>query len=158
MIFVVVGTQEPFDRLIRNIDEWSHKSGYTDIYAQVAKAKYKSINFKSIDFLPPLEFDAKFQQADLIIGHAGMGTIISALQNSKPIIVLPRLAKFHEHRNDHQLATAISFEKLGLITAVYSKEELFAALDNRDSLLPSKPIKDSASPLLIKTIREFIIH
>lgn len=158
MIFVVVGTQEPFDRLIEHIDEWSMISGYNEIFAQVAKAKYHSKNIQSVNFLPPVEFDKKFQEAELIVGHAGMGTIISALQNSKPIVVMPRLSKYHEHRNNHQLATAISFEKLGLIKAVYSKQELFTTLNNRKSILPSKQIKDYASEMLTKTVRDFIHH
>lgn len=158
MIFVIVGTQEPFDRLVEHIDEWSMISGYNKIFAQVAKAKYQSKNFKSVNFLPPVDFDKKFHEAELIVGHAGMGTIISALQNSKPIIVMPRLAEFHEHRNNHQLATALSFEKLGLIRAVYNKQELFAALDNRESILPSKQIKDCASDMLTKTVSDFIHH
>lgn len=158
MIFLVVGTQEPFDRLVQYVDEWSFKSGFNDIFAQVSNSKYKSKNFESVDFIPPLEFDIKFQQAELIIGHSGMGTIISALQHSKPIIVMPRLAKFREHRNDHQLATARSFEKLGLVKSVYCKDELFAALDDRHLLKPSKPIDESASKMLIDAVSEFIYH
>lgn len=155
MIFIIVGTQEPFDRMVEYIDQWSEKSGYHDIYAQIAKSKYMPKNFKYIDFLPPDIFDQKFKEADLIVSHAGMGSIISALQFAKPIIVIPRLAKKKEHRNDHQLATANSFNKLGYVKSVYSKDQLFDALDKREYLKPVAPISKNASIELINTIMDF---
>ena len=47
--------------------------------------------------------------ADAIIGHAGIGTIITALQLAKPLLVMPRQGALRETRNDHQLATARRF-------------------------------------------------
>ncbi len=156
MIFVVVGTQEPFDRLIKYIDEWSAVSLYTDIIAQISNAKYIPKNFQWFDFITPEAFDDQFKNAELIISHAGMGTIISALQYSKPIIVMPRLAKFHEHRNDHQLATANSFSKLNMVNAAFNKEELFQLLNNRQKLLPASSITPYASAELTSLITQFI--
>ncbi|HLN53774.1 MAG TPA: glycosyltransferase [Lentimicrobium sp.] len=156
MIFVVVGTQEPFDRLIQYLDEWSSLSGFKDIEAQISKAKYFPGNFPFFDFIPPAEFDERFNKADLIISHAGMGTIISALQYSKPIIVMPRLAKYKEHRNDHQLATAISFSKLNYVKTAFNKDELFDALNERSHLLPAPPISPFASSDLINAVSQFI--
>jgi UDP-N-acetylglucosamine transferase subunit ALG13 len=156
MIFVIVGTQEPFDRLIQHMDEWSASTGYSDIIAQIAKASYTPKNFEWFDFLPSIEFDAIFNKADLVVSHAGMGSIISALQYSKPIIVFPRLAKYREHRNDHQLATAISFNKLGYVKAVYDKNELFEALSSKSELTPAPPISKKASESLLNTIEQFV--
>lgn len=156
MIFVVVGTQEPFDRLIKWIDDWSAKTGYHDILAQIASSSYKPKNFDWFDFIPINQFDEKFKEADLIVSHAGMGTIISALQYNKPIIVMPRLAKFREHRNDHQLATANSFSKAGYVKSVYSEDELYTALRERDSIKPVPPISNYASEELLGTIRNFL--
>lgn len=156
MIFVVVGTQEPFDRLIKWIDEWSAETDYHDILAQVAESAYKPKNFKWFDFIPIDQFNTKFKEADLIVSHAGMGTIISALQFNKPIIVMPRLAKYKEHRNDHQLATANSFSQAGYVKSVYNQEELFTALNNRKSIQPVPPISENASEELIGTIRNYL--
>lgn len=156
MIFVIVGTQEPFDRLIEYIDEWSEKTGYTDIIAQVSSSGYKPKNFEFYDFIPVNEFNTIFVEADLIVSHAGMGSIISALEYNKPIIVMPRLAKLKEHRNDHQLATASSFAKLGYVKAVYTKTELFIALDNRTNLQPGPLIGSNASKDLMDAIENFI--
>lgn len=156
MIFLITGTQEPFDRMVEYVDEWSALTGFTDIIGQISDASYKPRNFKYFDFTPIEEFDKLFRNASLIVAHAGMGTIISALQYSKPIIVMPRLAKYHEHRNDHQLATADSFSKLGYVKAAYSKEELFHFLNNRQEIIPASPISHYASDQLTHTVQDFI--
>jgi UDP-N-acetylglucosamine transferase subunit ALG13 len=70
---------------------------------------YRPRHFKWHPFIAPGEFDGLMARADLIIAHAGMGSIISALRNGKPIVIMPRRAALGEHRNDHQLATAARF-------------------------------------------------
>lgn len=157
MIFVVVGTQEPFDRLIKAIDKWAGLNPGKELFGQISYAEYKPVNFAYTDFISPPDFNKKFEAATLIVGHAGMGTIIQALQHSKPIIVMPRLARYHETRNDHQYSTAKSLGKLGYVHDVYTEEELFAALDNAHNLLPSAPIGNSASESLLSYLRQFIM-
>lgn len=124
MIFVTVGTQEPFDRLIAAVDTFAPQLNNLPILAQVARSNYVPRHIKTVDFLSTTVFSSYFSQAKLIISHAGMGTIISALQQEKPIIVLPRLAELKEHRSDHQLATANAFDKLKYIHVVYNEKEL----------------------------------
>ncbi|KAF0201994.1 MAG: hypothetical protein FD170_2232 [Bacteroidetes bacterium] len=155
-IFVVVGTQEPFDRMVKAIDIWARNNSTHSIFAQISSAEYKPESLRFTDFISPELFDQHFKDADLIVSHAGMGTIISALRLSKPIIVMPRLAALHEHRNDHQLATAKSFEKLGYVKAVYSEEELNNALDAAEHIIPAAEIGPGASVQLINTIKNFI--
>ncbi|MEA5109087.1 hypothetical protein SDC9_27704 [bioreactor metagenome] len=156
MIFVVVGTQEPFDRLIRAVDRWAGETGYKEIFGQISRAAYLPMNFSYTDFIEPEQFIDKFRAADVIVGHAGMGTIIQALQFSKPIIVMPRLSGYHETRNDHQVSTAKSFGRLGYVMDVYSEEDLFDTLNRIDSIKPSKPIGSGASENLLASLREFI--
>lgn len=156
MIFVVVGTQEPFDRLIRAVDQWAGDTGYKEIFGQISRAEYSPTNFSYTDFIEPEQFIDKFRSADIIVGHAGMGTIIQALQFSKPIIVMPRLSIFHETRNDHQISTAKSFGRLGYVKDVYSDQDLFDALNRIDSFKPAKSIGPGASENLLASIREFI--
>lgn len=156
-VFVVVGTQEPFNRLIKAMDTWAVKNSFTNIFAQISRADYIPTGFESTDFISPDVFDRKFKEADLIVSHAGMGTIISALQHSKPIIVMPRLAQFHEHRNDHQLATAKSFGKLGYVKDVYSEVELFEAMDFASSMKPAPAIGPGASDQLLEYLKAFIL-
>ncbi|MDO3628854.1 glycosyltransferase [Mucilaginibacter sp. BT774] len=158
MIFVTTGTQIPFDRLIRAIDEVHPYLGDVELIVQVAESVYKAENFKIQEFIAPKEFDDYFDRAELIISHAGMGTIISAFVKNKPILVMPRLAKYGEHRNDHQLATATRFDELGYINVAYTEEELKEKLKSlqRTPLKPLFNIDDYASKELISSLQSFI--
>jgi UDP-N-acetylglucosamine transferase subunit ALG13 len=158
MIFVVVGTQEPFDRLIKAIDKWAGLNPDKEIFGQISYADYKPVNFEYTDFISPPDFNRKFEAATLIVGHAGMGTIIQALQHSKPIIVMPRLARYHETRNDHQYSTAKSLGKLGYVHDIYTEEELFTALDSAHTLKASAPIGNSASESLLSFLKDYIMR
>lgn len=112
MIFLTVGTQLPFDRLVRSVDEWCAGPERHEVFGQIAQGKgerYTPRHFNWKAFLDPEDIERRFQEADIIVGHAGMGTIISALTYRRPLLVLPRRAEFGEHRNDHQLATASRF-------------------------------------------------
>ena len=158
MIFVTTGTQIPFDRLIKAIDEVYPYLGDLEVIVQVARAAYKVENFTPYEFIPPKEFDDYFDRADLIIAHAGMGTIISAFVKNKPILVMPRLAKYGEHRNDHQLATATRFDELGYIHVAYDEYELKEKIKNLQKMLLKSlfNVNDYASKELIGSLRSFI--
>ena len=154
MIFVTIGTQLPFDRLIRIIDEMAPQLN-EEVIAQVYQCGFTPKNIKTVDFLAPDKFNTLFDKARLIVSHAGMGTILSALQKGKPIIVFPRIAAMGEHRNEHQLATARKFKELGSVNVAMNEEELKAMLLNGEQKT-LQHIGSSASPSLIQSIEEFI--
>ena len=106
MIFVTVGTQLPFDRLINAVDTWASRNPDIEIIAQIGPTDIQPINMQYSSFLSPDKADEYFVQASLIVSHAGMGSILTALKYRKPILILPRRASLSEHRNDHQMATA----------------------------------------------------
>ncbi len=65
-----------------------------------------------------------FEQAEIIVAHAGMGTIITAVEFKKPLVVMPKRAALGEQRNEHQLATVREFRKLPLLHVADSEAEL----------------------------------
>lgn len=154
MIFVTIGTQAPFDRFIKIIDEVAPQIN-EEIIAQVYKCGFTPKNIKTVDFLAPDEFNNLFEKADLIISHAGMGTILSALQKHKPIIIFPRIAALGEHRNEHQLATAEKFKELGSVYVAMNEQELKELMLRKD-LVPLHEIGAEASESLILSLEEFI--
>lgn len=154
MVFVTTGTQAPFDRFVKIIDEVAEHIN-EEIVAQAFKDKYEPKNVKVVDFLPPDEFNRLFSEARLIVSHAGMGTIVSAMQKGKPIVVFPRIAALGEHRNEHQLATAMKLNELGYVHVAYDKRQLSELL-LYENLQPLKQIGEEASPNLINSISEFI--
>jgi UDP-N-acetylglucosamine transferase subunit ALG13 len=156
VIFVTVGTQLPFDRLVRVVDEWAARVGRRDVFAQIGPGDYAPRHIQYKPFITPPEFKSHAEAASLIIGHAGMGTILSALNLGKPVLVLPRQAKFKEHRNDHQLATARRFREQGRIMVAMNDAEMTAQLDALDRLSSGERIGPHASPALLNTVRAFI--
>lgn len=156
MIFVTIGSQAPFDRLISAVDEWSMRRERSDVFAQIGKAKYTPKHIRFTDFLDPLEFRRLVEEAQLVVAHAGIGSIVSALESGKPIVVMPRRAQFREQRNDHQAATARNFESKGPVIVAYDEKSLPEKLDYALTLGNTERIKMEASPQLIATIRSFL--
>ncbi|RYZ98900.1 MAG: glycosyl transferase family 28 [Sphingobacteriaceae bacterium] len=158
MIFVTTGTQEPFDRLIEAVDELAGKLPGVTFNVQAFTSEYKATNINVQNFITPVEFDFNMRHAKLIISHAGMGTIISALVNSKPIIVMPRLLKYHEHRNEHQLATAKKLDDLGYILVAYNEQDLVDKVLEiwPDDLKCLHNVGNVASQKLLNSLNNFI--
>jgi exopolysaccharide biosynthesis glucuronosyltransferase PssE len=156
MIFVTVGSDLPFDRLVRVVDEWAAESGRDDVFAQVGATEWRPAHIGWTDFLQPPEFARRFAEADIVIAHAGMGSILSALQWEKPILVMPRRATLGEVRNEHQSATARHLASMGKINVAMDESELRNKLGSLEALRPRERIGPYASDSLIKALREFI--
>ena len=107
MIFVTVGSVFPFDRLIRTMDVWAEKTGRGgDCLAQIGKGNYEPSHMEWHRTLPHDRFSASMQQASVVVAHAGMGSVITAMSYACPIVLLPRRFDSGEHTTDHQMATA----------------------------------------------------
>ena len=106
MIFVTVGSQMPFDRLVVAMDRWAGERPGCDVFAQVGKDGYRPSAMRFADSISPRDFLATVANSALIVAHAGMGSVLTALEFGKPIVLLPRQGALQETRNDHQIATA----------------------------------------------------
>lgn len=156
MIFVTVGSADPFDRLIRAVDQWAGSRGKSDIFAQIGKSRYEPQYIEAVRFLSPTEFRDRVRAARLVVAHAGMGSIITAMEIGTPIIVMPKWARLGEHRNDHQVATARRFgQKQGIIEAK-DEQDLIQKLEQEEALSSPTRIAKTASPELLEAIRSFI--
>lgn len=112
MIFLTVGTQEPFDRLARAVDAWA-AAHPMPVFGQLGALKpgsYRPQHFEWREFIDADEYQRRLQDCRLLVAHVGMGSIISALTAGRPLVMLARRASLGEHRNEHQLATAARFE------------------------------------------------
>ena len=158
MIFVTVGTDLPFDRMVRVVDEWAQATHRDDVFAQIGETDWQPAHIAWSKFLQPPEFARRFAEAEVVVAHAGMGTILSALQWEKPILVMPRRASLGEQRNEHQLATARHLSQLGKINVAMDEAELRVMLDGLNQLRPRERIGAYASDSLITALREFIEH
>jgi len=159
LIFVTIGSQMPFDRLIIAVDEWAKDSGY-EVFAQVGQTQYIPQHIDWCNNLTPEQFLKKIRDASAVVSHAGMGTIITALELGKPIMIMPRRGDLRETRNDHQIATVKYFTTFDRVEVVMDEKELvngFKSLLSSSSLLKDHtPIGSYANDFLISTIRNYI--
>jgi UDP-N-acetylglucosamine transferase subunit ALG13 len=155
MLFLTVGTQFPFERLVKEIDRMAEDGLINDkIFAQTGVTQYKPINFEWSAFLSQSRFEKVVLESEGIIAHSGIGTIALAMEHQKPILVMPRMKKFNEHVNDHQVETARSFEKAGCILAAYDTEQLRTQITNLKSFVPVQ--RKNNSQAIITRISDFI--
>ena len=124
MIFVAVGTQFPFNRLIEFMDQWAAEHN-EEVIAQISDGDYIPKNMKWERFLDGEQYNKNIAEASVFISHAGMGNIISAREQQTPIIVMNRQFKLGEHRNDHQADGLEWMGKLEGVLTASDKEELF---------------------------------
>lgn len=156
MIFLTVGGQIPFDRLVRCVDQWAGEHAQSEVFAQIAASDYRPQHIEFAEFLSPDDFRARVAAADTIIAHAGMGSILTALEFGKPILVMPRRGHLQETRNDHQYGTAERLRERDLVDVAFDEQELRLRLD---VIAPGRcrpPISPTASPELIDALRSFI--
>lgn len=119
LIFVTIGSMFPFDRLVRLVDELAPEFPNQEFFAQIAEGTYLPVNIPYTRMLSRREFSDRVQAAEIIIAHAGMGSVISAMELNKPIVIFPRQVEYGEVTTDHQTATARWLrEKPGIFAAM----------------------------------------
>ena len=155
MIFLTVGTQISFDRLVKAVDEAVGRGQIAEeIYAQIGRGLYQPRNFRATSFIEKDLFDKHIRQASCVISHAGIGVITAVLDNNKPLLVMPRRRKYGEAVNDHQVAIAEKFEELGHLLVAYHEEDLPEKIAKLKSFVPR--VRDNDTKAVINKISEFI--
>lgn len=140
MILVTLGTQDKsFERLLKAIDEQCIKKNIKEkIIVQAGYTKYESENMEIFDLVSPKKLDEYMKEASIIITHGGVGSILTALKFNKKVIAAPRLSKYAEHTNDHQVQIIDEFEKIGYILALKDFSKLDEVLENSENFVPKK--------------------
>ena len=163
-----MGNIDPFDRLVQAFDEWiltRPSDCRKEIIAQIGYGRYIPKNCPYVRFLPQLDYRNTFERAQLVVAHAGMGTIITAVELGKPLIVMPKLASLGEQRNEHQLATVREFRKLPFLQVADSEADLpqilnmaieETATSHRFQCKKSGVENYQPNPTLINFVSEFV--
>ncbi len=156
MIFVTVGSQKfQFNRLLKEIDNLIENDKITDeVFAQIGVSDYKPKNYEYVDFMSHDEFSEKINQASLIITHAGTGVIVNGVKKGKKVIAIPRLSKYGEHVDNHQIQLIKEFSELNFIEPVYEIDKLGEALDKVQNKKYKRYISNTGK--IINSIESFI--
>ena len=157
MIFVTLGSQKfQFNRLLKAVDDLIERKIITDnVFAQVGYSDYRPQNYNFKLFLERKEFAQMEANSDVIITHGGSGAIIGAIKKGKKVIAVPRLAKYGEHVDDHQVQLISQFKNQNLICGLNDCLELEKALEWIDTYKFDCYVSNTQA--IIDSIEEFIL-
>ena len=132
MIFITLGSQKfQFNRLLKAMDQLVEQGKIIEeVFAQTGYSDYKPKNYAFKPFLDRDEFAKITERADIVVTHGGTGAIIGAVKKGKKVIAVPRLAKYGEHVDDHQLQLVGQFQELNLIYECDDCQQLGEAITN----------------------------
>ena len=156
MIFVTLGTQDKgFPRLLEAIEKQIQNGNIKEkVIVQAGLTEYESKNMEIYKLMPMQQFDKYVKECDLLITHAGVGSIMSGLKNNKKVIAAPRLKEYGEHNNNHQVQIATEFSKLGYILYLEDFDKLDELLEKSKTFNPKK-YKDN-NKNFVKIVEDFI--
>ena len=143
-----------FNRLVRVVDELAGQGVIHDVFIQTGFSTYlpKYCKWcKAIDFL---EFEKCMDKAEIVITHGGAGCIAGAIERNKPTIVVPRLKKYNEHNNDHQLELASALGKSGRVLVAYEVNDLAQLIEKAQHFKP-KPATENSQ--IVKIVRDYLV-
>lgn len=160
MIFVTTGTQLPFDRLVEAVIHVARAFPDKQFFVQALYTHIPAVPGNVIlrKLFSAAEFSEYLETAELVISHAGVGSIISSAQLQKVLILFPRSGKLKEHRNDHQMATCNMLKATYPLHVATTAAELSALVQTYYShgLTPMRKIGEHASPELLGSLKAFI--
>jgi beta-1,4-N-acetylglucosaminyltransferase len=152
-VFASVGTHpQQFDRLLRQLDVLAGGKKHK-VFAQTGNCSFSPKNFPFKRFLSDSEYRERIAWADVVVSHGGAGTIINSMLLGKKLVVVPRLKRFGEHTNDHQLDLARALEREGKVIAVDDMSGLGKAVERAASF---KPNAGSNKRGLVERLRQFL--
>lgn len=157
MVFVTVGSQKfQFDRLLEAVDICKAREVITDdVLAQIGHCRYTPIHYEYVRFVDRDIFKKAIDDSAVIITHGGTGVIINALKRGKRVIAMPRLKKYSEHVDDHQLQLLESLSDMGLIRVFNDADSLGRAYE---AILQRSPAKyESNNEIFVSNLDDYLI-
>lgn len=153
MIFVTVGTDvHGFDRLVAGMDRLAGDID-EDVVMQIGKTQREPQNAEWFRFTSGAEIARLYDDAAVVVAHAGAGTVIEIVSRGKPAVIVPRRAKFDEHVDDHQLELASAIEEWEGIFVVDDPDGIDEVLDRART---ADAVKRTTDGRLISFLEEYL--
>ena len=150
MIFVTVGGMRAFERLVKEMDRIAGELD-EQVVMQLGSTDYEPKNCDYFTFMPRNDIEEFYASARVVVCHAGSGSILTALEHNKPLVLVPRMKSYGEVFDDHQLEIGREMESRG-ITVVYDISNLKFAIRNENKGLS----KFSAGRNLVGALKEYL--
>ena len=156
MILVMLGTQKnSFHRLLQEIQKCIDNGIIKEeVIVQAGSTKFESKDMKIFNLISNVKLKKLVKEADLVITHGGVGSIVTALKEGKKVIAVPRYHKYDEHVNDHQLQIIQTFDGQGFIKGAVNVEDLPKLIKEVKSFTPKEFVSNNEN--VIKIVEEFI--
>ena len=140
MILVLLGTQNnSFHRLLEQVEK-GIKNGTIneEVIVQAGYTKYQSHKMRIIDLISKEQLEKFQDEANLIITHGGVGSIITSIRKNKKVIAVPRMHEYGEHVNNHQIDIVKTFDEQGYIIGIEKVEDLEQAIIKSKEFQPKE--------------------
>ena len=147
MILVLCGTQK--QSFARMIDEAKKLADEHEVIVQAGHTEYKSDKMEIFDFISSSQLEILYDKAQYIITHAGAGSMFSAIKSKKKTIVFPRMQKYGEHVDDHQLQLATKLANLGYLLVFHDSDEMIQMFEKLKKFNPLPYTLEGSIPTLI---------
>lgn len=154
MIFVTVGTLLPFDRLIMSMDDWAARHPEVPVFAQIGDTTYQPRHMGWVRQVTPADFAANVSEAEIIVAHAGIGSIITAAEIGRPIVLMPRRQSLREHRSEHQLHTVGRLANRDGILVANDETELDLRIEQARTMAPAALLSRNAPEPLVHFLQD----
>lgn len=158
MILVTLGTQDKqFFRILKDLDKAIDAGIIKDkviVQAGYNATRYETKNMEMFDLIDREKFSELVRECDILITHGGEGSILNGVKAGKKIIACPRLAKYGEHLNDHQLQIVSEFSNLGYILPYNDGDDLGEVIEKLKTFKPKKFVSNTEN--FIKLIKDYI--
>ena len=146
MIFVTVGTHTlHFDRLILAAEAYAETTD-EEVVIQSGSSQRQLRSARAYPFLSTSKMHELSSEARVIVMHAGVGSIMTALDAPGRLVLAPRRKKHNEHIDDHQLELASVLERRGIAACLLeiTPETLRSAIE----LAPARAATSARDPAL----------
>lgn len=151
MIFVTIGTSDPFDRLLVAVDDLPVEE---ELIVQHGASRVRPAGATYLEFLPFAELIDTIRRARAVVTHAGAGSVLTILREGKKPIVFPRLRRFGEAVDDHQVAFARRLDEAGLVVLAENRAAVIEALASDEH--EREPIGSNDAKKLSDELRAYL--
>jgi UDP-N-acetylglucosamine transferase subunit ALG13 len=158
VIFVTIGSMFPFDRMIRAMDAWTADEGQgEEVLAQIGAGDYEPRHMTWVRKLDRRTYAETIRRSRLVVAHAGVGSIVTAGELRRPIVVLPRRAHLGEHTSDHQVETVGWLRAKSWVHVADDEGALPACIAAAAAAAAAgERVAQTADPAFIDRLRRFI--
>lgn len=158
--FVTLGLdRKPFTRLLELVDRAVERDLLSsESLVQCGHTPFSTANFQIVDFLPFAELLQALKEADLVITHAGVGSLLLCLNVGRIPLIVPREGKRGEHVDDHQAEFAEVMAGRGKARAAFNEKDFFVYLEQAGEWCQQSSVNGdlSLAPELVKSLKLLI--